>query len=422
MKNEFIEKIAPLIKKYGKDHDILCSSAVIAQACLESGYGESVLSSKYHNYFGLKCGTAWHGKSVRMRTAEDYESGMSYIADNFRAYDSMEDGVKGYFEFLQLKRYENLKGIKLPRTYLELIAADGYATDRSYVKKCMDIVERYNLRQYDGNSQAVEHAKGVTAQDALDVMRSWLGCNEHDGSHMAIVDLYNCYRPLARGVYLTYNDSWCDATVSACFIKLGAVQLIGGTECGVEKHIQLFQDAGIWIEDGTITPQPGDIICYNWDDDTQPNDGWADHIGMVEAVNGRQITVIEGNCDHAVRRMILPVGAGNIRGYARPKYSHGTNDVSGSGKEEPTKPAEPQNQGAPSKEPKWVGKVTADILNVRIWAGVNFPNIRKWPQLSFGNMVDVCDTVKAANGSDWYYVRIAGVIFGFVSAEYIAKA
>ena len=78
------------------------------------------------------------------------------------------------------------------------------------------------------------------------------------------------------------------------------------------------------IEDGTITPQPRDIIVYNWDDNTQPNDGYSDHIGFVESVSGNTIIVIEGNKGEAVARREIPVGWGFIRGYARPKYATGS--------------------------------------------------------------------------------------------------
>lgn len=156
----------------------------------------------------------------------------------------------------------------------------------------------------------------ITANDAIKVMKDWIGTDKRK-----IIDLYNSHKPLARGYAVRYNDAWCDTTISACFIKLNAVDLIGGTECGVEKHIALFKKKGIWNEDGTITPKPGDIICYNWDDSTQPNDGVADHIGLVEAVNAREVSVIEGNYNDAVRRRVIPIGWGYIRGYASPKYA-----------------------------------------------------------------------------------------------------
>lgn len=93
---------------------------------------------------------------------------------------------------------------------------------------------------------------------------------------------------------MQYTDEWCDTAVSAAAIQAGCVDLIG-TECGCEKHIEIFKEKGIWIEDGTIVPLPGDIILYNWDCQAQPNDGYSDHIGYVESVSGQMITVMEVN-------------------------------------------------------------------------------------------------------------------------------
>ena len=162
---------------------------------------------------------------------------------------------------------------------------------------------------------------GATAQDVLNVMRSWLGFSEYNGKFKQIIDLYNSVLPLPRGYAVKYTDAWCDATVSAAAIKAGAQDIIG-RECGCEQHIAIFKEKGIWIEDGTIRPEPGYVIVYNWGDFTQPNDGYSDHIGYVESVSGNIITVIEGNKNEAVERRSLPVGWGYIRGYAKPKYDN----------------------------------------------------------------------------------------------------
>ena len=83
-------------------------------------------------------------------TQEEYSAGtLTTISANFRAYDSMEEGVKGYFEFIQLARYANLKGITSPRKYLETIIADGYATGKQYVDHVMNLINLYNLTQFD---------------------------------------------------------------------------------------------------------------------------------------------------------------------------------------------------------------------------------------------------------------------------------
>ena len=298
-KEEFIQKIAGYVKKYAAAYEIKVCSPIIAQAILESGWGESRLAKDYHNYFGLKCGTKWQGKSVNLATWEEYEAGTAMvISDYFRIFDNMEEGVKGYFELLQIPRYQNLKGITEPGRYLETIWADGYATSSVYVQKNMELIEQYQLTRYD------ENASGRSAQDVLNVMRSWIGYSEANGKFRQIIDLYNSYLPLARGYAVQYTDEWCDTAVSAAAIQAGCVDLIG-TECGCEKHIEIFKEKGIWIEDGTIVPLPGDIILYNWDCQAQPNDGYSDHIGYVESVSGQMITVMEGNYNEAVAGEVI---------------------------------------------------------------------------------------------------------------------
>lgn len=70
----------------------------------------------------------------------------------------------------------------------------------------------------------------------------------------------------------------------------------------------------------------------------------------------------------------------------------------------------------------YTGQVTASSLNVRTWAGAEYPNIKKYPTLNKENKVDVMNfTQKASDGNSWYYIRIAGKYFGFVSAKYIKK-
>lgn len=174
---------------------------------------------------------------------------------------------------------------------------------------------------------------GVSADDVIAVMQSWIGKSRSAGTHKDIIDLYNSISPLPVGYRVTYSDAYCDAGLSAAYHKCGAVDLVCGGECGVERHVQLFQAAGLWEEDGTITPSRGDIIVYNWDSSTQPNDGNADHIGIVESVDGSTITAIECNINGGqVGRRTLQVGNGYIRGYAKPKYTK----TSGSGASQST--------------------------------------------------------------------------------------
>ena len=74
-----------------------------------------------------------------------------------------------------------------------------------------------------------------------------------------------------------------------------------------------------------------------------------------------------------------------------------------------------------SKTPKWVGKVTANSIPVRVAAGKENARLKDYPTLNKGNLVDVCDSAKSSGGNTWYYIRIAGKYFGFVYAKNIQK-
>jgi len=165
----------------------------------------------------------------------------------------------------------------------------------------------------------------TTAVKIINEASKYLGVEQGSSIHQSIINEYNSMKPLPRGYQVTYYDDWCDAFISFLTIKTGAVDLIG-RECGVEKHIDIFKKLGIWIEDGSIKPTPGDIITFNWDTNRQPNDGWADHIGIVESVSNDTLTTIEGNSSRSVRRCYYSICNGNIRGYARPSYQTGEND------------------------------------------------------------------------------------------------
>lgn len=145
----FIKEIGPLIQTEAKKRGYLVCSAVIAQACIESNYGFSRLSAVYHNYFGLKCGKSWKGKSVNMKTKEEYVGTLTTIKDNFRVFDDMASGVSGYYDFISTARYASLKTAKNALEYLTRIKAAGYATSSSYVSTNMGVVSKYDLMKYD---------------------------------------------------------------------------------------------------------------------------------------------------------------------------------------------------------------------------------------------------------------------------------
>ena len=154
---QFIKEIAPIIQRYAKQYGYKVASPIIAQACIESAFGTSSLGKRYHNYFGMKCGSSWKGKSVNLATKEEYTPGtLTSIKANFRAYDSMDEGVDGYFVFISSKRYSNLKEATTPKEYLEMIKADGYATSSTYVNTNMSCINKYDLTKYDNLNGAAD--------------------------------------------------------------------------------------------------------------------------------------------------------------------------------------------------------------------------------------------------------------------------
>ena len=172
------------------------------------------------------------------------------------------------------------------------------------------------------------YLKHISAKDAdgqlgrvLKAASSLIGVETGSPEHLKLVRDYNSVHPLPVGYPVKNTDDWCDVFVTTVFQREGLSHLIG-RECGVERHIQIFKHLGIWNENGTSTPKSGDIITFNWDQDSQPNNGFADHIGIVEYVENGLIHTIEGNSGYVgtVKRNVYRIGHGNIRGFATPRY------------------------------------------------------------------------------------------------------
>ncbi|MBS5044832.1 MAG: GBS Bsp-like repeat-containing protein [Streptococcus parasanguinis] len=202
----------------------------------------------------------------------------------------------------------------------------GNYTTHVYVDYVDGGVEGFNLGQTALHPRATVYQTAfsprVTNGQRDRVLRaaaSLVGVRGGSAAHHQLVNDYNSVRPLPVGYAVKDSDDWCDVFVTTIFQREGLSGLIG-RECGVERHIQIFKRLGIWNENGASTPKAGDIITFNWDQDSQPNNGFADHIGIVESVSNGIIHTIEGNSGNQVRRNTYRIGHGNIRGFATPRY------------------------------------------------------------------------------------------------------
>ena len=202
----------------------------------------------------------------------------------------------------------------------------GNYTTHVYVDYVDGGVEGFNLGQTALNPRGTTGQTGLSPRvdsgqrdRVLRAAASLVGVRGGSAAHQQLVNDYNSVRPLPVGYAVKNTDDWCDIFVTTIFQREGLSDLVG-RECGVERHIQIFKRLGIWNEDGGSTPKAGDIITFNWDQDSQPNNGFADHIGIVESVSNGVIHTIEGNSNDQVRRKTYRIGHGNIRGFASPRY------------------------------------------------------------------------------------------------------
>lgn len=134
--------------------------------------------------------------------------------------------------------------------------------------------------------------------------------------NLAIEQLGNDYTTYCRDMGYNYRIEWCACFISWLAEKLGITDIIP-VDMSCNSQISKFKNMGVWHTDRNF--QSGDIVYYDWD-----ISGDADHVGIIEKVNGMSLTVIEGNNGNypndRVRRREISSSSSLIFGYARPKY------------------------------------------------------------------------------------------------------
>jgi flagellum-specific peptidoglycan hydrolase FlgJ len=137
-KTEFISKYGNFAKAASVNSG-LSPVLILAQAYLESGRGESLLSKKYNNFFGIKADKSWNGKRVLITTREQDKQGKDFfIKAEFRVYPSPADSFSDHIKFLKVNpRYRKAGLFSFPNDFnkqADTLQAAGYATDINYSK------------------------------------------------------------------------------------------------------------------------------------------------------------------------------------------------------------------------------------------------------------------------------------------------
>lgn len=161
-----IATVAPIYQEVMKETGMLASVG-LSQFCLESGYGTTDLAQNANNMHGMKCSlsgntwanSVWDGKSKYGKYSPEVYNGVTQMVySEFRKYPAIYKSVQdraAYFIGAWLDaaktkhRYPNVNMIKDAETQVKLLKSGGYATDPNYVSKLLNIINRFNLTQYD---------------------------------------------------------------------------------------------------------------------------------------------------------------------------------------------------------------------------------------------------------------------------------
>lgn len=215
-------------------------------------------------------------------------------------------------------------------------------------------------------------------------------------------DVNNWNQPGCQG------QPWCAVYQFWKLVKVfgltKALQIMGGGFYNCQSVTRHAKQKGTWHS----TPKKGALNIFRN----------GSHIGSVNSYDATYVYTNEGNTSSA------PGVVANGGACRNKKYKLTDSAIDGYvwidyGTTEDQKSTETAVQL--SKVPKWVGMVNTAELNVRSWPGKENPTIKKYPYLAQHNLIDVCDTIKAADGSTWYYVRIVNKYYGFVAARYITR-
>lgn len=199
-------------------------------------------------------------------------------------------------------------------------------------------------------------------QKVVDTASAWLGTQENTAKHQEMLDIYNAQRPLPRGTRMLSSWPWCAAFVSTVSLQCGLRDIMP-TECGCPSMIRLYQEIGRWIEDDAYVPSPADVVFYDWQDTGYgDNVGQSDHVGIVVACTDGMMTIIEGNCDNAVKLRRIAVNDRFIRGYGCPYYASKADNVEPQPAPTPAPQPEPEKPAEETTVDPFITKTAREVI------------------------------------------------------------
>lgn len=297
----------------------------------DDSYTKAVDSGSYGNFakdsagYGLAQWTYWSRKAALLayvkglgKSVGDLEAQLSFLFKELsEGYTSVLSTLKNATSVRQASDAVLLK-FERPADQSE----SAQARRASYGQKYYNAYAGKTGSTQEGGSNMAIGNGDTLRQHVCDIMNSWAGSTRGDAKHREILRIYNNHKPLARGYAVQVNDAHCATTTSAAYIKAG-IAAYTGTECGVQKYVEIAQKKGIWTENDAHVPKKGDACVYDWDDSgAGDNRGSGDHIGIVTEVHGTSSFVVtEGNMGGGkVGKRTMSVNGQYIRGFITPDF------------------------------------------------------------------------------------------------------
>ena len=127
------------------------ASFVLAEAALESAWGNSLLAKNALNFFGVKADSSWHGRTITMRTREYLHGVWLTVPALWREYASILECMEDHAKFLLTnERYKPAFQHVDGESFATAVAKAGYATDPHYAEKIVSIIREHDLDKLDG--------------------------------------------------------------------------------------------------------------------------------------------------------------------------------------------------------------------------------------------------------------------------------
>ena len=149
---EFIMRLTTAAVESAKETGVP-ASITIAQAALESAWGESGLAKTGNNLFGIKADSLWRGQTLTLNTKEFIKDQWVMVPALWRKYPSWQASIDDHAAFLKRNpRYKACFACTTAPAFAQALAKAGYATDPVYADKVIGLIKQHNLLALDGGA------------------------------------------------------------------------------------------------------------------------------------------------------------------------------------------------------------------------------------------------------------------------------